>query len=93
MFNFLLAFVLVFQTVDPFAGLEKMLAKHQPVLVERDAAFVQLKASVKNGAWLTEAYLRYQKASDTALKSLQETSRIKKAKIVCPGWRRELKRS
>ncbi len=74
MFNVLFAFVLFFQTADPFATLEKMLAKHQPVLVERDAAFAQLKASVKSGVELNVAYLRYLKASDAALKSWLDLS-------------------
>ena len=49
MFNLTLVFVLLFQTTDPFAALEKMLMKNAPALAERDAAFKQLKAAVESG--------------------------------------------
>lgn len=49
MFNILFAFVLLFQTVDLFAPLEKMIAKHTPALSNRDAAFKQFRTVVETG--------------------------------------------
>src|SRR3989344_4473484 len=53
MFNVLFAFVLLFQVADPFAALEKSLAKNAPVLTARDAAFKQFQTAVKGvKVWL-----------------------------------------
>ncbi|OGE75427.1 MAG: hypothetical protein A3C85_02930 [Candidatus Doudnabacteria bacterium RIFCSPHIGHO2_02_FULL_48_21] len=70
MFNVLFAFVLLFQVADPFAALEKSLAKNAPVLTARDAAFKQFQTAVNgvNAVDVTQAWTRYITAWDEGVK-------------------------
>ena len=69
MFNFALIFVLLFQAGDPFAHLEKSLAKNLPALAQRDAAFAKLKTAVRGGNWveMEKAYYQYLLSPDLTL--------------------------
>lgn len=81
-----LALVFLFwQAADPFAALEKMLAKGKSAFAERESAFTQLKTAAQGGNLvdLTRAYARYLSAMagtiDVWLPARTELDRVSKA--------------